>query len=145
MRLLIQRVLKASVCVEDKIVGKIGSGVLVFLAIKKTDTLDCLEKVIDKLIHLRIFSDKQNKMHLSLIDTQAEILVVSQFTLYANCMKGRRPSFSDTADPLFAKKIYEHFIQLLKQKIKCVDTGVFGANMQVESINDGPVTFCIDF
>ncbi len=145
MRLLIQRVLQASVHVEKEVVGKIGRGCLIFLAIKKTDTFECIEKAIDKLIHLRLFSDKQDKMNLSIFDIQAQVLVVSQFTLYANCLKGRRPSFVDAAEPLFAKKIYEAFIQCLKQKIHCVETGIFGANMQVELIHDGPVTFCIDF
>lgn len=143
MRILIQRVKKAKVDVENKTVGEINSGLLVFLGIKKEDDLESAIYLKHKLVNLRIFSDENDKMNLSIKDVKGEILVVSQFTLYGDCSKGRRPSFDETEDPILAKKLYEEFIDLLKKDIP-VKTGIFGAKMEVFLINDGPLTFLIE-
>jgi len=143
MRLVIQRVKKASVLVNNQIVGSINSGALVFLAIHKDDLEKQIVWLVNKLLNLRFFSDSLDKMNLSLKDTNKEVLVVSQFTLYADTLTGRRPSFTQSAHPEKAKNYYDQFIKLLQKEIK-VETGVFGAKMEVELINDGPVTFIID-
>jgi D-aminoacyl-tRNA deacylase len=144
MRILIQLVKEAAVKVEDNVVGKIGKGLLIFLGVHKDDTAeDCLW-LKEKLIHLRIFVDANEKMNLSIQDVAGELLIVSQFTLHADCIKGRRPSFDQSARPEHAKELYERFIEEMKANIKTVQTGQFGAYMQVELINDGPLTFLID-
>lgn len=144
MRLLIQHVTEAEVRVDDAPVGKIGKGLLIFLGVHKEDTVeDCLW-LKDKLINLRIFVDANEKMNLSIQDVNGELLIVSQFTLYADCIKGRRPSFDQSARPELAKELYERFIAEAKASIQIVQTGQFGAHMQVRLINDGPLTFLID-
>ncbi|MCK4934545.1 MAG: D-tyrosyl-tRNA(Tyr) deacylase [Simkaniaceae bacterium] len=145
MKLLIQRVSSAKVEVSQKIVGSIDQGILAFLGIHKEDTENCIQSYIKKIINLRIFSDREDKMNLSLKDIGGKVLLVSQFTLIGNCEKGRRPSFIDSAPPNIAKLLYETFIEQLKQEIgkENVETGVFGANMQVHLTNDGPVTFIL--
>ncbi len=145
MKILLQRVTSASVTVEQKIVGQISQGLLLLVAASPTDNQQTIDKLTDKLTNLRIFNDPQGKFNLSLIDINGEALVVSQFTLYANAKKGRRPSFTAAAPPDHAKQIVDNFTQKLKDlKIKNVQTGIFGANMQVALTNDGPVTIMLD-
>ena len=144
MRIVIQRVLNANVDVEGKTVGSIGKGVLVLFGVHKEDTPQQTLWLANKLVNLRMFADAQDKMNLSLLDIQGEALIVSQFTLYGNCTDGRRPEFTASAPPEMAKTLYEKFIaEVQQQKIK-VETGIFGARMQVSLINDGPVTFILD-
>ncbi|MES2122518.1 MAG: D-aminoacyl-tRNA deacylase [Chlamydiota bacterium] len=144
MRLLIQHVKEAEVKIDGATVGKIGHGLLVFLGVHKEDTVeDCLW-LKDKLLSLRIFMDQNAKMNLSVQDVKGELLIVSQFTLYADCVKGRRPSFDQSARPELARELYEHFIAEVSKEIQTVQTGQFGAHMEVRLINDGPLTFSID-
>ena len=143
MRLLIQRVLEAKVTVDNKIVGKIGPGVLVFLGMKKGDTERCADYLIKRLIHLRMFPDAEGKMNLSILDKGLSALIVSQFTLYANCSEGRRPSFSLSEEPEKAENLYNYFTMSLQSHLP-VQVGVFGAKMLVDLKNDGPVTFIVD-
>lgn len=144
MRLLIQRVSEASVDVDQKTIGSIHQGALVLLGVHKEDASSCIPKLVHKLIHLRMFTDEQNKMNRSLLEIQGSILVVSQFTLYADCRQGRRPSFVNAASPPEAHKLYEEFLRELRRSNLRVETGEFGANMQVRLTNDGPVTFLIE-
>ncbi len=146
MRLLIQRVEQASVEVDRETVGAIDRGLLVFLGIHQDDSENLISKLIDKLIHLRIFEDDDQKMNLSLLDTKGSILLVSQFTLYGNCKTGRRPSFVDAARPEKALELYERFIGVLREKLgeEHVQTGEFGAKMSVNLVNDGPVTLLME-
>lgn len=144
MRLLIQRVQKAQVDVDQKTVGSIGSGALVFLGVTHTDTPAQSTYLASKLLNLRFFHDANEKMNLSLLDTKGEILIVSQFTLYADCSEGRRPSFTPAARPPLAEPLYQHFIEEVKKSHLKVETGIFGAYMQVSLVNDGPITFIID-
>ena len=144
MLTVIQRVTKGQVLVENKTVGSIGPGLVVLLGIKKGDIIESVDYLVEKIINLRIFGDENDKMNKSLIDIKGEILLVSQFTLYGNCVKGRRPSFENAEDPKRAKELYELFIQKLKEKNISVQTGEFGAMMQVEIHNDGPVTFVLE-
>ena len=144
MRLLIQHVVEASVKVDGTVVGKIGKGLLVFLGVHKDDTVDDCLWLKEKLIHLRIFVDAHEKMNLSIQDVAGELLIVSQFTLYADCSQSRRPSFDQSARAELAKGLYDRFVEELKKSIKIVQTGQFGAHMQVHLINDGPLTFLVD-
>lgn len=144
MRALVQLVKEAEVRVGETQTGKIGKGLLVFLGVHRDDTVDDCRWLKEKLIHLRIFMDANEKMNLSIQDVAAELLVVSQFTLYADCIKGRRPSFDLSARPELAKELYECFINEISENVKTVQTGRFGAHMQVHLINDGPLTFMID-
>ncbi len=144
MRLLIQRVNSASVDVDGETVGKIGKGLLIFLGVTHGDTVDDVKYLVDKAYHLRIFNDENNKMNLSLKDIAGEVLVVSQFTLYGDCRKGRRPSYSDAAAPAFANELYEQFIAEMKSVASVVESGVFGAEMAVSLCNDGPVTLIVN-
>lgn len=144
MRVLIQRVKGASVEVDEKIVGKIGVGVLAFLGITHTDTEKEAEWLAEKLVHLRIFEDPSGKMNQSLTDVSGACLIISQFTLYGDVSAGRRPSFIQAADPEMAKQLYKSFIAKVKGKGVPVESGIFGADMQVSLINDGPVTLLID-
>lgn len=144
MRILVQRVLKASVTVEGSVIGEIENGALVLLGIHKDDVPEQTAWLANKLINLRMFKDVDDKMNLSLLDIKGSLLIVSQFTLYGNCVSGRRPDFFDAASPPKAKDLYEKFIQELRQDIPHVATGSFGADMQVSLLNDGPVTFVID-
>ena len=144
MRAVVQRVLNANVKVNEKTVGEIEKGLLVFLGIGNDDDNKDLDYMVDKILGLRIFEDNDNKMNLSLLDIKGEILVVSQFTLYGDVRKGRRPSFNDSAKPDIAEKMYNQFINKCEQKGVKTEKGVFGANMKVELVNDGPVTILID-
>lgn len=145
MRIVIQRVKNASVSVDDKIVGKINQGFLVLLGIKTSDTKEDVDYLVRKLINLRVFSDENDKMNLSIKTVNGELLIISQFTLYGECKKsGNRPSFSDAAKPDIAIPLYEYFIDECKKQIPTVQTGIFGADMQVNLLNDGPVTIIID-
>ncbi len=144
MRVIIQRVSQASVAVEGKIVGAINKGLLVFLGVAKTDENPQADYLVRKLVELRVFEDAQGKMNLSSQEAGGAFLVVSQFTLYGNCDKGRRPSFDEAAEPAKAEELYNYFIAQLKQTGVQVQTGKFRAMMDVSLINDGPVTFIID-
>ncbi len=145
MKALLQRVTKAKVTVNDKIVGEIGKGYVIFLGIKEGDSQKQAVFLAEKIVNLRVMGDENNKMNKSIIDVNGEILVVSQFTLYADTTAGRRPSFIGAAKPEIANKLYKYFIDKLKQLgAKNVQTGEFGAYMSVEIINDGPVTIILD-
>lgn len=143
MKLLIQRVLKANVLVEGRSVGAINQGALVFIGIHQDDTAEQVAWLIQKLIHLRMFPHAEKQMDRSLLDIQGEILVVSQFTLYGSCKAGRRPEFTQAAPPHEARLLYDHFVEELKKEGLKVETGIFGADMQVSLINDGPVTLIL--
>jgi D-tyrosyl-tRNA(Tyr) deacylase len=144
MKVVIQRVKQASVEIDNSMYSKIYIGLLIFLGIEKGDSVEQAEYLTNKIVNLRIFNDENKKMNLSLIDIKGEILVVSQFTLVGDCSKGKRPGFDKAAKPEEAIPLYEKFIKLLKDKSINVQTGVFGADMQVSIINDGPVTFVIE-
>lgn len=144
MKLVIQRVKKAEVKVEEKIVGKIEKGFLVLIGIKKGDTKEQADYLVKKLCNLRIFSDENGKMNLSLKDINGKLLIVSQFTLYANCADGNRPSFIEAARPEEAIPLYEYFCNECKKNNIEVQNGIFGADMKVELLNDGPVTIIIE-
>ncbi len=144
MRAVIQRVSRAAVHLDGKTVGQIGSGVVVLLGIGKGDTEKMADALLEKVIHLRIFEDPEGKMNLSLLDTHGALMVISQFTLYADCRKGRRPSFTDAGPPDEAKRLYAHFADRAKAKGISVATGVFQAHMDVELVNQGPVTILLD-
>ena len=145
MKLVVQRVTRADVTVDNKIVGKINKGFLVLLGIKTIDTKQDVDYLVRKLINLRIFSDENDKMNLSLKSVNGELLIISQFTLYGECKKsGNRPSFSDSAKPDIAIPLYEYFIEECKKQIPVVQTGIFGADMKVNLLNDGPVTIILD-
>jgi len=144
MRAVVQRVSQANVKVDGKIVGEINKGLLVFLGVGKEDDEKDLDYMIDKILGLRIFEDENGKLNLSLMDIQGELLVISQFTLYGNVKKGKRPSFTDAADPDIANKYYELFIEKAREKGVKTEHGIFGADMKVSLINDGPVTILID-
>ncbi len=143
MKALIQRVKKAQVQVDNKSVGQIGQGILALIGVEKYDTQANVDKLLKKIVSYRIFSDQQGKMNLSLQDIDAELLLVSQFTLVANTNKGLRPSFSSAGTPALSEELYDYMIQqAIKTKLK-IQTGVFAADMQISLINDGPVTFNI--
>ena len=145
MKLVIQRVTKASVTVDSNVIGKIGKGFLVLIGICEDDTNDIANKMVDKMIKLRIFDDAEGKTNLSLNDVGGSLLLVSQFTLYADCKKGNRPSFLKAGNPEFANQMYEYIIEKAKtyENIK-VERGEFGADMKVELLNDGPFTIILD-
>lgn len=144
MRAVLQRVTQAHVDVEGKTVGKIDSGLLVLLGIAPNDTGKQADWLAEKILSLRLFSDADGKMNLSLIDTQRELLVVSQFTLYGDCQKGRRPSFTNAAPPAIAEPLYEHFLTACRMLGIKTEAGIFGASMQVSLTNDGPVTLLLE-
>ena len=144
MRAVIQRVREAKVLVEEKVVGEIGKGIVILLGIGKDDQEEDAKYLADKISSLRIFEDKKNKMNLSLLDIEGEALVVSQFTLYGNTTRGRRPSFTQAAESKKAEELYKKFISLLKGYSLKVVTGIFGAKMLLEIHNDGPVTFIMN-
>ena len=144
MRAVLTRVKHASVSVDGKVIGKIGEGFLVLLGVTHEDTEAQAVKLADKLTGLRIFEDENEKMNRSLADVGGELLIVSQFTLYANCKKGRRPEFLSAARPEVAIPLYEKFVQLCRDKGFHTETGELGAYMQVDSLNDGPLTIILD-
>lgn len=144
MRAVIQRVRKAQVDVEGKTVGSIGVGLLILLGVGQNDTQLDAEQLWNKIIKLRIFEDEEGKTNLSLRDINGEVLVVSQFTLYANCKKGNRPSFVEAGNPKQAQELYEYFVSQARCDISHVDTGIFAAMMDVSLINDGPFTIVLD-
>lgn len=144
MRAVVQRVKASSVIVEDKIVGSINKGLNVLLGISKEDTIEDLKYLKDKILNLRIFEDEEEKMNHSLLDVKGELLIVSQFTLYGDCRKGRRPNFMDALSGDQAKELYETFVGMCKEEGIKVETGVFGAHMEVNIENDGPVTLMLD-
>jgi D-tyrosyl-tRNA(Tyr) deacylase len=144
MRAVVQRVRSSRVVVDDKVVGEIGRGLLVLLGIRTGDTIDQARWLADKVVGLRILEDEQGKMNVSVADAGGSVLVVSQFTLYGDCSKGRRPSFIDAARPEVAEPLYEAFANAIRMEGVPVATGKFGAMMQVELINDGPVTVILD-
>jgi D-tyrosyl-tRNA(Tyr) deacylase len=144
MRAVVQRVSRAQVSIEGNVVGRITKGLLVLLAIREGDGEAQIAFLTDKLTHLRIFPDENDKMNRSVRDVGGALLVVSQFTLYGDCRKGRRPSFIGAAGPEIAIPLYESFIERLRQTGLVVETGRFGAMMEVELVNDGPVTLIVD-
>lgn len=144
MRAFIQRVTEASVRIDGEIVGQIGAGLLVLLGIRTTDTRAEADWLAEKLPALRIFEDSEGKMNLSLLDIGGELLVVSQFTLYGDARKGRRPSYIDAAPPAVSEPLYEYFVEKLRSAGLSVATGRFGADMKVSLVNDGPVTILLE-
>ena len=144
MRLVIQRVLHAEVQVDGNTIGKIGKGLLVFVGAGHNDTKEIADKYLRKLLGLRIFEDKNGKTNLSLKDVDGELLIVSQFTLYANCKKGNRPSFIEAGEPHMAEALYEYMIEEAKKSVPVVEHGEFGADMKVSLLNDGPFTIILD-
>lgn len=144
MKFVIQRVKNASVEVENKVVGKIDEGFLVLIGVTHDDTKKTADILIKKLLNLRIFKDENDKMNLSLKDVGGELLLISQFTLYADCKKGNRPSFVKSAKYDIANELYEYVIDECKKKSIKVETGIFGADMKVSLLNDGPVTIILD-
>ena len=144
MRALIQRVRHASVTVDGQVTGSCGRGFLVLLGVGPDDTPEVAAKLWGKVSRLRVFDDPDGKMNLSLADVDGEVLVVSQFTLYANCRRGNRPSFTDAAKPALANELYERFCELAEKDVRHVGRGVFAADMKVELLNDGPVTIWLD-
>lgn len=144
MRAVLQRVSESRVTVDDRVVGQIGSGMLVLLGVEQGDTAEDLRRLADKVIHLRIFEDAAGKMNRSLIDSGGAMLLVSQFTLLADCRKGRRPAFTAAEAPQAANALYEAFSEYVQGQGVRVERGVFAADMQVHLINDGPVTILLD-
>lgn len=144
MKLLIQRVSRAKVEAEGRVTGEIGKGFLVLIGVGKEDTRETADRYLRKMLGLRIFEDEQGKTNLSLKDVDGQLLLVSQFTLYANCRKGNRPSFVDAGDPGQAEALYEYMVEACRREVPVVETGVFGAEMQVSLVNDGPFTILLD-
>ena len=144
MKIVLQRVTNAQVDVGGKTTGKIGSGLLVLLGVGQGDTEKDCERLAEKIVNLRIFSDENDKINLSLKDIDGEMLVVSQFTLYADCKKGHRPNFLNAAKPDEANRLYEYFISVCKEKVRKVESGIFGADMKVSLLNDGPFTIILE-
>ena len=144
MKFVIQRVTHASVTVDDQVIGKIGNGFLVLVGVSKFDDEAVADKLVDKMVKLRIFHDENGKTNLSLADVGGELLVISQFTLYANCKKGNRPSFVEAGAPDRANELYEYILAKCKERVPVVERGEFGAWMKVELLNDGPFTIVLD-
>lgn len=143
MKFVIQKVSHASVTVDDQVIGKIGKGFLVLIGVAEDDTKEIADKLIKKLLGLRIFEDADGKTNLSLRDVDGSLLLVSQFTLYADCKKGNRPSFTKAGNPTLANELYEYIIAQCRREFP-VETGSFGADMQVDLLNDGPFTIILD-
>jgi D-tyrosyl-tRNA(Tyr) deacylase len=145
MKAVIQRVSEGSVTVEDKVVAEIGQGLVILLGIAPGDTIELAQQMVEKIAHLRIFEDENEKMNLSALDVAAEAIVVSQFTLYADTSRGRRPSFVNAAKPDLAEPLVETFAHLLTDQGVPTQTGIFGAMMDVALVNDGPVTIVMEY
>nr|WP_298876904.1 D-aminoacyl-tRNA deacylase [uncultured Mogibacterium sp.] len=144
MKFVIQRVAHADVAVDGKELGKIGKGFMVLIGVSKEDDKSIADKMVDKMIKLRIFEDENGKTNLSLDDVGGELLLISQFTLYANCKKGNRPSFIDAGGPDEANTLYEYIIKKCRERVNVVERGEFGADMKVTLLNDGPFTIVLD-
>lgn len=144
MKIVIQRVKYASVSVDEKTVGKINKGLLIFLGIGHNDNEIVADKLVKKICNLRIFEDEKQKMNKSIKDINGELLIISQFTLYANCKSGNRPSFTEACEPKKANELYEYFKNKCAESIEVVQSGIFGADMKVELLNDGPVTIILE-
>lgn len=144
MRIVLQRVKQAHVDVGGESVGTIGPGLVIFLGVTHADSREDADYLVDRIVHLRVFSDAEGRMNLSILEAGGAFLVVSQFTLYGSCKKGRRPSFDQAAPPEHACKLYDYFVERLRLSNKKVETGVFQAEMEVHLVNDGPVTFILD-
>ena len=144
MRFVIQRVKEASVTVEGKVIGAIGKGFMVLIGVCNEDTREIADKMIRKMINMRIFQDENDKTNLALADVDGELLLVSQFTLYADCRKGNRPSFIKAGSPDLANELYEYIISECRKQVPKVEKGEFGADMKVSLINDGPFTIVLD-
>jgi len=144
MKIVLQRVIKASVEVERKVVGEIGKGVCLLVGVEKGDAEEEARYLANKIVDLRIFPDGEERMNLSLLDVHGEVLAVSQFTLAGSLKKGRRPSFDNAEEPEKAERLFRYFVDLIKQRGVKVETGVFGALMEVRLVNDGPVTFILE-
>lgn len=144
MKIVLQRVLSASVDVDGSTVGKINKGYVVFLGVGNEDTEEDVKRLVAKMINLRIFSDENDKINLSIKDVNGELLIISQFTLYADCRKGNRPNFINAGKPELAEKLYKYFISLCKESIPVVEEGIFGADMKVSLVNDGPFTITLE-
>lgn len=143
MKIVLQRVLNASVTVDNKVIGAIDKGLLIFLGVEADDTDDMLQKYADKIIKLRIFEDENGKTNHSLLDVNGSLLIVSQFTLCADCSHGNRPGFTGAKAPAEANRMYEEFIRLCKEQVEIVEHGEFGADMKVALVNDGPFTILL--
>ena len=144
MKFLIQRVKHANVKVDEKIIGKINEGLLVLVGVTETDNEQIADYMVNKLVNMRIFEDENQKMNKSLKDINGQLLIVSQFTLYADCTSGNRPSFTKAAKPQQAEELYEYVIEKCKEQIDIVQQGEFGAKMKVELLNNGPVTIMLE-
>ncbi|MBE5935373.1 MAG: D-tyrosyl-tRNA(Tyr) deacylase [Lachnospiraceae bacterium] len=144
MKFVIQRVSHSSVTVNNEVIGNINKGFMVLIGVEDADTEAIADKMVSKLVNMRVFEDENGKMNLALKDVGGELLLISQFTLYADCKKGNRPSFTGAGKPDYANKMYEYIIDKCKQDIEVVETGEFGADMKVELLNDGPVTIILD-
>lgn len=144
MKFVIQRVSKASVRVEDKVIGRIGKGFLILLGVSASDSEEIADKMVNKMIRLRIFEDENDKTNLSIRDVGGELLIISQFTLYADCKKGNRPSFINAGKPEDANRLYEYVIRKCREEIAIVEHGEFGAHMEVSLVNYGPFTVVLD-
>lgn len=143
MKIVLQRVLNASVTVDNNVIGAIDKGLLIFLGIEADDTEDMLQKYADKIIKLRIFEDENGKTNRSLLDVNGSLLIVSQFTLCADCSHGNRPGFTGAKAPAEANRMYEEFIRICKEQVEIVEHGEFGADMKVALVNDGPFTILL--
>ena len=144
MRFVIQRVTKASCTVEGNVTGAIDNGFLVFIGVSDSDTKEIADKMVQKMTGLRIFSDEEDKINLALKDVGGSLLLISQFTLYADCKKGNRPSFTKAGKPDFANEMFEYIIAKSKEVVPNVQTGIFGADMKIQLLNDGPFTIILD-
>ena len=144
MKIVLQRVLEAKVEIDGKINGEIGKGYLLLVGVSNEDTVEIADKLIEKIARLRIFEDENGKTNLSIDQVDGEVLVVSQFTLYADCKKGNRPSFISAGSPEMAEKLYEHILTKCRELFKNTQSGVFGADMKVSLVNDGPFTIILD-
>ena len=144
MKVVLQRVTHAQVTVEEQVVGKIGHGFLLLLGVEDADTVETADRMVEKICKLRIFQDENGKTNLALKDVDGELLLISQFTLYADCKKGNRPSFIKAGNPELANNLYEYIIVACKKEVPVVETGSFGADMKVELLNDGPFTIVLD-
>ena len=144
MKFVIQRCQEASVSVDEKTVGAIGKGLMVLIGVGQEDTKEVADKYLKKLLQLRIFEDENGKTNRSLMDIGGSLLLISQFTLYANCRHGNRPSFTDAGNPRKAEELYEYLIAKAKDQVAVVEQGVFGADMKVALVNDGPFTIVLD-